>query len=106
MTQDWYQQGDVIIEPASPPEQAELVPPEKRGHVIESSVTTGHAHLIAKPGYVQQLKAGQDRYLVAKRAFTISHEEHKSITLPAGSYRLRGVREYDHFEEEARRVID
>lgn len=106
MKTDWYQQGDVIIEPAEAPAQAELIKPGARGHVLEDSATTGHAHRIAKPGHVKQLKVAAQRYVVAKRAFIVSHEEHNPIAVPAGTYRLRGVQEYDHFEEEARRVID
>jgi len=105
-TKPWYQQGDVIIEPAVAPKNAETVAPTPRGHVLEDSVATGHAHVIARPVHTTVLKAGVERFVIAKRAFTVSHEEHNPITIPPGVYRVRGVQEYDHFEEEARRVID
>ncbi len=102
----WYQQGDVIIEPAELPRDIEPIAPGERGHVLEAGSGTGHAHVVTRPDFTTVYRAGGDRYVVAKRAFTVSHEEHKSITIPPGTYRVRGVREYDHFEEEARRVID
>lgn len=106
-TQVLYQQGDVLIESATAPEKATTIPPTARGHILEESATTRHAHVIAVAKHSKLLKdATGTLYVVAKRAFTVSHEEHKPITIPAGTYRLRGVREYDHFEEEARRVID
>lgn len=37
---------------------------------------------------------------------TMLHFEHKPILLPAGTYEKRIVREYSHYDEEARSVID
>ena len=34
------------------------------------------------------------------------HEEHKTILIPAGSYKKEIVQEYSHFDEESRDVID
>lgn len=36
----------------------------------------------------------------------IFHEEHKTIKLPVGTYRLDHVQEYDHWLQESRQVID
>lgn len=37
---------------------------------------------------------------------TMLHFEHKPILLPVGVYEKRIVREYSHYDEEARSVID
>jgi len=34
------------------------------------------------------------------------HEEHKTLAIPEGVYRLGIVQEYDHWLEEARAVVD
>jgi hypothetical protein len=36
------------------------------------------------------------RFLSAGKKFTITHEEHKSLTIPAGNYRIHIAREYDY----------
>lgn len=36
----------------------------------------------------------------------VVHEEHYPVEVPPGDYQVGRVREYDHFAEEARRVID
>jgi hypothetical protein len=36
----------------------------------------------------------------------VVHEEHRAFSVPPGTYRIGAVREYDHFAEEARSVLD
>ena len=36
----------------------------------------------------------------------ITHQEHNTITIPPGQYERSIVKEYDHQEEESRRVVD
>lgn len=36
----------------------------------------------------------------------LSHEEHRTLLLPTGTYLMDIEREYDHWEEESRQVID
>lgn len=94
------QQGDVLIEKASIPKDA-----KELGHrTLAEGEATGHAHR-ASAGTL--LESGQRRFLrVPKGGATVAHEEHKPVTLPAGEYEVRIVREYDHFAEEARAVRD
>ncbi len=107
MKRDWYQQGDVIIEPVeSLPDNGTAVPPKPRGYVLAEGEVTGHAHVIDRVADLEFVEKDGMFYLCNKKPVTVRHEEHKPITLPAGTWRVRGVREYDHFAEEARRVID
>lgn len=75
----------------------------KSGELLKSA-TTGHAHVV-KNGQVRKASDGTLWIKVEKEA-ALHHEEHKSILLPKGFYRVQQVKEYDHFTEEARAVID
>lgn len=93
-----FQQGDVIIEKVS------QVKGKKLNHLIlAEGESTGHAHR-AKEGEIYEDKG--TLYLRTTKETDITHEEHKTITLPKGDYKIGIVREYDHFAEEARRVAD
>lgn len=103
---EWYQQGDVIIEPANELPDGQAVPAKEHGFVLAEGEVTGHAHRIEDIAGVQFVEKDGMFYIQNKKSVTVRHEEHKPITLPPGTWRVRGVREYDHFTEEARRVID
>ena len=75
--------------------------------ILADGETTGHAHRVIseKPVEVYELDNGLREFLV-EEPVTIVHEEHGKIEIPTGEYTSGIVREYDHFAEEARRVID
>lgn len=125
---DWIQQGDVIIEPLSLrglsfPGGEGSKKKDARGFILAEGESTGHAHALEDIEGVEVVEAPQKiivkrngreeeeevRYFIritnAKGAH-LRHEEHRAHILPPGEYIVRGVREYDHFSEEARRVID
>ena len=101
----YYQQGDVLLKRVSEvPRGAEEM---KNTNTVAEGELTGHAHrtnhpvrLFAAPGDTQV------GFMDAPRAIVLEHEEHKPIEIPAGRYEVEIVREYDHFEEEARAVAD
>lgn len=130
---EWYQQGDVIIEPLSvrglkfPDQGKTMERKDSRGYLLALGEVTGHAHalnmgmgpdlegleVVEAPQKVLVLRDGTEeqeevRYFIRVKSSgaQLRHEEHGVITLPPGEYLVRGVREYDHFAEEARRVID
>ena len=101
-----YQQGDVLIE------RVEAIPETKKAskkingrYILAEGEVTGHAHAVVDPG-VKLFEVGNEKFLSASKKFTVVHEEHKNITVPKGDYKIRIVKEYDHFEEEAREVRD
>lgn len=101
------QQGDVLVESVEGfPKEAKPVEPKERGYVLAEGEVTGHAHVIDKVADIEFVEHGGMFYIKNKLPVTVKHEEHNPITIPAGIWRVRGVREYDHFAEEARRVID
>lgn len=105
----YYQQGDVLLIPAQLPDGAKPLSTA----VLQKSEHTGHAHrLMGLPGNAFDVlefrheERGTEKYAVLKETVSLTHEEHKTIELPAGTYRIGIVREYDHFAEEARNVVD
>jgi len=102
-----YQQGDVVLIEA----QAVGSKNHKFDGIIQHGEATGHAHRINMfrhdDARAVMLESDDKRYLgVGKDGIDITHEEHKTIHVPPGEYEVRIVREYDHFAEEARRVVD
>ena len=99
----YYQQGDVLIEAIT------VVPDggEKLSNriVLAEGEATGHAHVMTGKG-LKGVAVGGDIYLTVKQPSEVTHEEHGTILVQPGTYRVRKVREYDHFEEEARDVAD
>lgn len=96
------QQGDVLIESvAAIPEGAQAVPHK----TLREGEATGHAHRAVAED-AQLFIVGDNLYLRAPSGTEVVHEEHNAVTLPPGDYRIDGVREYDHFAEEARYVAD
>lgn len=124
----WNQQGDVIIELLSDrglkfPDAPATKQKDGRGFLLALGEVTGHAHALEEiegvevvecPQKVLVTRGGKEeledvRFFVRvtnPNGARLRHEEHGTHVLPPGEYLVRGVREYDHFAEEARRVID
>lgn len=101
-TFEWYQQGDVTIKPvAAIPEGAEPV----GGRVLREGEATGHAHRATAADVRLFLKDGA-LYMRVPSGTEVVHEEHRALRVPPGDYVVGAVREYDHFAEEARFVLD
>lgn len=47
-----------------------------------------------------------EKYIEIVEPTELRHEEHRPITIPEGYYKIEIVREYDHFAEESRQVMD
>lgn len=76
-------------------------------NVLQEGEHTGHAHrLFGDTHAVFEEPKTKVKYLRLVEPTALRHEEHKEIILPPGDYRIGIVREYDHFREEARRVVD
>jgi hypothetical protein len=94
---DYFQQGDCIFS-------------------IETSLPEGAVlctHNIAGDGLIRHIQSGGElyehngiRYLEVIKEARISHPEHKDTILSDGIYKISKVREYDHWKEESREVID
>jgi hypothetical protein len=55
---------------------------------------------------IEMMISDAGMFVASEKPFTIVHEEHKPVTIPAGKYKVKRVQEYDHFAEEAKNVAD
>lgn len=87
-----WRHGDVLIAPV------DLIPftaSKRPGCVLAEGELTGHAHRIDRQGAADLYVEGNNLYLSVTADFaTVVHEEHQSITLPRGTYRVWQQREY------------
>jgi hypothetical protein len=97
------QQGDVILIKVN----CDLRQGKKLNHLIlAEGEATGHSHQIVS-GIATLIAVGNKTILhVLSDYAKLDHEEHKEINVPKGKWEVKKVREYDHFEEEIRQVID
>ena len=99
----YSQQGDLLIKAVSEiPSGAK----ETKTLVLIEGEHSGHAHRIQKNKNAVLFMLGAAMYLRAYQDTPIEHEEHNTIILPPGDYKIDRVREYEHFSEEARYVAD
>lgn len=102
-----YQQGDVLMIPCkSIPAAAKPVLAKNGRLTLAEGEATGHSHSIMAEKGAELRRHDQTMFLTLKEPTTITHEEHKPIDLPAGTYEIRLVREVDPFADEIRRVQD
>lgn len=98
-----YQHGDVVLVVKPMPDDLTKLSTK----VIQEGESTGHAHrLHTQSAEIWEHPKTKARHLRIVEPSALRHEEHKEIMLPPGEYEVRIVREFDHFKEEARRVID
>ena len=109
----FIQQGDVLLHKlddfkADP--NAKQVAPKNGKLVLAEGEATGHAHPITldNESDVKLYTIGEILTLtVESTAGTeLDHQEHSTVNIPAGSYRVGAVQEYDYIEQEARSVRD
>jgi hypothetical protein len=97
-------QGDVpFIKRDKVPEGLKPV----KGNLIRLGEVTGHHHIVDAPATDYQLYADDRGAILAMELFStvsIRHQEHGTVTLPAGVYVIPEQVEYDGAEE--RRVLD
>lgn len=77
--------------------------------IVGYGEATGHHHRITVKNptdLVIRKDAEGDYYFELKSKGTLSHEEHKTITIPPGTYKKIHEREKDWFSLSVRRVID
>lgn len=103
-----YRQGDVlIVECDEIPKAATEVKRDGGRVVLAYGEATGHAHAIHDQGVRMFREDGSGSglsYLHAAVDVSIRHEEHATIPLKAGTYKVIRQREYD--AGEARYVAD
>lgn len=96
-----YRHGDVLVQSVSALPEAHSRP----GVTLARGEVTGHSHRFSDAAAVQLYTAGMETYVqVLADSADLIHEEHATITLPRGVYRVWMQREYS--PEAIRRVLD
>jgi hypothetical protein len=103
-----YRQGDVLIVPVqSLPENLEPIGREGGRVVLAHGEATGHAHAITAEGaalFRDPELAAIFMTVSGEMPVALEHEEHSTISIPPGSYRV--IRQREYTPEEIRYVAD
>jgi len=98
--------GDVLlVQIEQLPEQASVCAPDLRGIVLAEGEATGHAHTMNAA--TATLYADQElnmRWVIVDKPTPLAHQEHATIIVPPGVWRVAYQREYT--PQAIRRVID
>lgn len=100
----YFQQGDVLLTKFD----FTATGLTKLNHgTLVFGVATGHHHTLFDGEYEQyENSETKDRYVRIVTPCNLKHQEHKTIPIDVGLYKISIVREYDHFSEEIRNVQD
>ncbi len=107
MDRKLIQQGDVLffLQDAEP--QGLKVKQAGGKIVVREGEATGHAHATEAPGVtLYEDKHGTLWLRVEDAPADVTHQEHATVTLDPGFYRVGAVREVDPFADEVRYVAD
>lgn len=100
-----YRQGDVLlIRDDEAPATGIEVPRDKGRVILAYGEVTGHAHAIRNPNVCQLRNEGHTVLRVDDVSALLEHEEHATIELPPGRYRVVIQQEYE--PEAYRNVAD
>jgi hypothetical protein len=88
-----YRQGDVLLLQVSKLPISAKKESNNERIVLAYGELTGHAHAISND-QAQAYSAEGTRYLVVRQEAHLVHEEHATVPLPQGIYRVVRQREY------------
>lgn len=89
-----YRQGDVLlVKVTSLPHDAEAEKIDDKHIILAYGETTGHAHRLST-AYATAYKWQGNRLIEVHQPSELIHEEHNSINLPPGVYKVVLQREY------------
>mgnify|MGYP001567923407 CR=1 FL=1 len=115
---DLIRHGDLLFVPVKKTQVSEVEGlREVSGKVIERGEVTGHAHRVTEGDvtieeHVRKSWQSGDmlptgiRYMTVHTPATVTHEEHKPVTLLPGLYEIMRAREFDYTAGLGRRVMD
>ncbi|GGQ94191.1 hypothetical protein [Deinococcus ruber] len=86
-----FRHGDVLIQAI---QTLPAVAQPRPGNALAYGEVTGHSHRIREVQHTQLYTAGDELYLALSAPSTLIHEEHATIPLPAGFYKVWMQREY------------
>ena len=100
-----FRQGDVLVVSVdSIPSEVTAVKRENGSIVLAHGEVTGHCHAI-KNRVAKFYEAGTgERYLDLQQQSALTHQEHGTINIPAGKYKV--IRQREYTPEAIRNVAD
>ena len=103
-----YRQGDVLIEAVAVVPKSAKKQKRSARIVLALGEATGHHHTVEASDPADWWKNGEglteETFFKLHRSAIVTHQEHATIELPAGTYRVSRQREYS--PEAIRRVMD
>lgn len=100
-----YRQGDVLVERVSETPTGTEVPRENGRVVLAHGEVTGHAHAIADKGVTMRRdESGVTTLEIKEAVAALTHDEHSTIPLECGTYRV--IRQREYTPEAIRNVAD
>lgn len=103
-----YRQGDVLLVPISEiPKAAKPTAAKHRRLILAAGEATGHHHSVQETESVSLLEvpSQNELFLLVKEGDALlEHQEHATITVPPGTYRV--VRQREYTPEAIQRVAD
>jgi len=95
MTNTIYRQGDVLLIQVDEAPEGQRVKARGGRLILAEGEVTGHHHSVAvEDAELIEVAGVPEVFLRIFTATTLDHQEHASVTLPPGDYRVRRQREY------------
>jgi hypothetical protein len=89
-----FRQGDVLLVEVDEIPEAATAEPRSGRIVLAEGEATGHAHAIRERD-ARTFTYGDERYLLTRSKAQLVHEEHATIEVPSGAWRVVIQREYE-----------
>ncbi len=90
-----FRQGDVLLQAvASVPDDAKGTWASSQRLILALGELTGHAHVLATAREILETESRGERFVTLSGEGVLTHEEHATIAVPAGSYQVIRQREY------------
>ena len=105
----WIRHGDVIIKQITATEYEQMDASPKNNLTIAYGEATGHHHTLqAETGTAQVLVSATNEAVAFKvdQKTDLIHQEHNTLQIPKGYYRVEFEKEYEPLEQTQRRVYD
>lgn len=102
----YYQHGDLLLKRVDFVKEGCKVTKVKKAILAEGE-HTGHKHMLISESMPITIHEKDGEVFVKTESETeLIHQEHNMITIEPGIYKVEQVKEYDHFEEEIRKIQD
>ena len=99
------QQGDVCFKRVTELPEGERIPISKKNLRLAEGERTGHYHGIVEDNS-EMFKIGDRTFMYLAEDATLTHQEHKHITVEKGLWEIGIVQEYDYFSKMVKPVVD